>query len=243
MRLAKYLASAGVASRRRAEIMIREGLVKVNGRTVIVPQTLVSPDDKILVGESKIELPLSFTYILLHKPPGYLTTMKDQRGRPTVNELLDGLKVRVYPVGRLDRDVSGVLLFTNDGELAHRLAHPRYGVRKTYRVKVRGILSRADRRSLREGIMLEEGRTAPAGVSGVHLDKGSNCSIFELTLVQGWKRQVKRMCRAIAHPVISLERICFAFLGTGKLPPGGYRHLNASEVARLRKLAGLKLLS
>jgi len=242
LRLAKYLAAAGVASRRRAEVMIREGLVKVNGQTVVIPQTLVSPDDNVLVRGRKVKLPRSFTYVLLHKPPGYLTTMNDPRGRPTVNELLDGLKVRVYPVGRLDRDVSGVLLFTNDGELAHRLAHPRYGVKKTYRVKVRGILSRADRRSLRRGIMLEEGRTAPAEVSRVRLDRGSNCSIFDLTLVQGWKRQVKRMCLAIAHPVIRLERTCFAFLGTGKLPPGSYRHLDAGEVARLRELVGLEML-
>lgn len=239
MRLAKYLATGGVASRRKAEEMIRKGLVKVNGKTVIVPQTLVSAVDEVLVAGCRVKLPSSHTYILMHKPRGYLTTMSDPRGRPSVRELMDGLAVRVYPVGRLDQDVSGVLLFTNDGELAHRLAHPRYGIRKTYRVKVRGILSNADLRGLREGIVLEEGRTAPAEVARLRLNRSSNCSVFELTLIQGWKRQVKRMCRALAHPVLRLERIRFAFLGVDNLRAGSYRHLNEIEVDKLRKLAGL----
>jgi len=238
MRLSKYLSRAGVSSRRKAEELIRQGEVKVNGKVVTLPQEDVSPEDEIRVSGESVELTEEYIYILLNKPEGYVTTMYDPGGRPTVKEFLKECPYRVYPVGRLDRDVSGVLLFTNDGELAHRLTHPSFEVPKTYRVEVKGIPSDSALENLSNGVELEEGKTAPARVSKVgHNNKGT--TLLDITLHQGWKRQVKRMCRVIGHPVLKMKRIKFAFLETGHLSTGAFRYLNPQEAKKLRQHVNL----
>lgn len=239
MRLVKFLAGAGVASRRRAEDIIRQGLVEVNGEKVILPQAPVTDEDEIKVSGKIINRPERFIYILLNKPAGYLTTMYDPQRRPTVGSLLKEMPERVYPVGRLDKDVDGVLLFTNDGELAHRLTHPGFGIPKTYFVQVRGIIPENALKNLREGIMLEEGKTGSVSIRHLRLNRRKRISSFEMTMKQGWKRQVKRMCRAVGFPVIKLERIRFAFLEVKDISPGSYRFLEPTEIKKLRKLAGL----
>ena len=239
MRLSKYLSNAGVASRRKAEEIIQSGTVEVNGEIVTVPQTQVEPSDNVKVSGRIITPPDRKAYIILNKPRGIITTMRDTHGRPTVRGLLKDLKVRVYPVGRLDKDVSGVLLCTNDGELAHRLAHPRYEIPKTYSVKVKGILTEPVIKRLREGVTLEEGKTAPAVIKNIKRKRHTNSTTMELTLYQGWKRQIKRMFREVGYPVQHLERIRFAFLETGGLPAGHYRNLTPEELTKLKKLVGI----
>ncbi len=236
MKLARYLSLAGVTSRRKAEELIRQGVVSVNGEVVNRPEERVSPSDRVRVREKRVEIPGEYVYLLLNKPAGVITTMEDPQGRPTVSDLVKGVKARVYPVGRLDKDTTGVLLLTNDGELSFKLQHPRYGVAKTYRAGVKGVLSSAALQKLREGIRLEEGRTAPAEVKLIKADERSTEALLEITLRQGWKRQVKRMCRAAGMKVLWLQRVRFAFLGLEGVPRGAYRHLTPGEVRRLKEL-------
>ncbi len=240
MRINRYLARAGVASRRGAEILIADGLVEVNGEPVISFGLRINAGDTVTV--KGIPVKISETrpvYLLLHKPVGCITTMHDPRGRPTVKDYLKGVERRVFPVGRLDKDVSGVLLFTDDGELANRLMHPRYEVDKTYRVLVEGTPAADVIKKLRNGVELEEGRTSPARVE--LKEPGHNAvppvSALEITIHQGWKRQVKRMFEAVGHRVVKLERIRFAFLAAGSLQPGQFRYLNEDEIFRLKQLA------
>ncbi len=236
MRLSRYLACSGVASRRKAEEIIGQGTVEVNGEIVTVPQTLVGPGDTVKVRGKTVKPAEEFVYILLNKPEGFITTMNDPHQRQTVAAFLKDVKKRVFPVGRLDMDVSGVLLFTNDGSLAYRLTHPRFRIPKTYRVKVKGIIGPQAINKLREGVSLEEGKTAPAEIAKVRLNRQSNSSTFELTIYQGWKRQVKRMCRELGFHVLYLQRISFASIKTVDLPVGKHRHLTEKEVAGLYKI-------
>ncbi len=236
MRLAKYIAGAGIASRRKAEELIFNGKVEVNGETVKTPQTLVESGDVVKVSGKPISPEEEHVYILLNKPEGFLTTMRDPHRRDTVTLLLKDIKERIFPVGRLDKDVSGLLLFTNDGDLAYRLTHPSFQIPKTYRVKVKGIITPKATKILREGVNLEEGKTAPAQVNKVRLNRQSNSSTFELIIFQGWKRQIKRMCREVGFPVINLQRIAFASLNAQDLPIGKYRHLTKMEVEKLKKV-------
>ena len=230
MRLNAYLARAGVASRRRADELIRSGRVRVNG----VPgelNTAVGRHDIVEVDGAQVRLqPLA--HLLLHKPPGVVTTARDPQGRRTVVDLVPA-DPRVVPVGRLDADTTGALVFTNDGDLAHRLAHPRYGVPKVYEVDVEGSPSRGALERLEGGVELEDGPTAPAGVRRLGKNR------IELTLHEGRKHQVKRMCEAVGHPVLHLHRSRYAGLDLGGLEPGEWRTLTASEVATLRRLVGL----
>lgn len=233
MRLNAFLARAGVASRRRADDLIREGRVQVNGEPGEL-NTVVGAYDVVEIDGRRVERqPL--VYVLLNKPTGVVTTASDPQGRPTVVDLVDH-EVRVVPVGRLDVDTSGAILLTNDGPLAHRLAHPRYGVPKVYDADVEGSPSPAEIEALRKGVMLEDGRTAPAGVRIIR--RGSRVSRLEITLHEGRNRQVRRMCEAVGLPVQSLHRRRYAGLRLVGLGPGQWRELTRDEVAALREVAG-----
>jgi len=234
VRLNAFLARAGVASRRRADDLIREGRVRVNGEQGEL-NTVVGAHDVVEVDGARVERqPLA--YVLLNKPLGVVTTASDPGGRTTVIDVV-GHDVRVVPVGRLDVDTSGALLLTNDGQLAHRLAHPRYGVPKVYDVDVDGSPSPEELDVLRKGVDLEDGKTAPAGVRIVR--RGSRLSRLEITLHEGRNRQVRRMCEAVGLPVLNLHRRRYAGLTLAGLGPGEWRELTADEVAGLRKLTGI----
>jgi 23S rRNA pseudouridine2605 synthase len=233
MRLNAYLARAGVASRRRADELISAGRVLVNGARGEL-NTIVGSRDVVEVdGERVTAQPLA--YVLLHKPAGFVTTARDPQGRRTVVELVPHTP-RVVPVGRLDADTTGALLLTNDGPLAHRLAHPRYGVEKVYEAEVEGAPGDDALRTLREGVVLDDGTTAPADAR--LLRRGSGSSVLELTLHEGRKHQVKRMCDAVGHPVRRLHRSGYAGLGLHGLEPGGWRELTVRELTSLKKAAG-----
>jgi pseudouridine synthase len=228
VRLNAFLARAGVASRRRADELIRAGRVRVNGEVAGLA-TYVGRHDRVEVDGRSVEAePLA--YVLLHKPAGVVTTMHDPHGRPTVADLVD-LGSRIVPVGRLDADTTGALLLTNDGPLAHRLMHPRYGVEKVYEVEVEGRLSDEALRGLREGLELDDGRTAPAGAR--LLSSGRSRSLLELQLHEGRKHQVKRMCAAVGHPVRRLHRGAYAGLTLEGLEPGEWRRLTPAELGAL----------
>jgi 23S rRNA pseudouridine2605 synthase len=224
VRLNAYLARAGVASRRGADELIKAGRVTVNGALGEL-NTFVEPGDRVEVDGQPV-WPQMLTYVLLHKPAGTVTTARDPQGRPTIVELVD-VPERVVPVGRLDVDTTGALLLTNDGPLAHRLAHPRYGVEKVYEVEVEGEPDETALRVLAEGVPLEEGLTASAEVRRL------GPSRIELTLHEGRNRQVKRMCEAIGYPVRRLHRSAYAGLTLEGLEPGRWRELEPSEVKRL----------
>jgi 23S rRNA pseudouridine2605 synthase len=230
MRLNAYLARAGVASRRGADELIKAGRVTVNGAAGELNSFVGQADDVRLdgrpVGAQRLR------HVLLNKPRGTITTARDPEGRPTVVDLVGG-DIRVVPVGRLDRDTTGVLLLTNDGPLAHRLAHPRYGVEKTYVAEVEGEPGDAVIGALAEGIELDDGPTAPARVQLL------GPSRLELVLHEGRNRQVRRMLEAVGHPIVKLRRARYAGLGPGRLRPGEWRDLTPGEVARLRRLVGL----
>jgi 23S rRNA pseudouridine2605 synthase len=226
MRLNAYLARAGVASRRKADELIKAGRVRVNGEQGAL-NTFVGGADRVEVDGRPITRQ-RLAYLLLHKPADVVTTARDPRGRPTVVKLVPR-EPRVVPVGRLDADTTGALLLTNDGELAHRLAHPRYEVDKVYVAEVEGEPSEAALRSLVEGVELEDGRTAPAQVRRIGRSR------IELTLHEGRKHQVKRMCAAVGHPVRTLHRSGYAGLTLDGLEPGEWRELTAAELARLRE--------
>jgi 23S rRNA pseudouridine2605 synthase len=225
MRLNAYLARAGLASRRGAEELIRAGRVRVNGEVAGLT-TFVGARDRVEVDGQPIE-PEPLTHVLLHKPAGVVTTARDPHGRPTVVELV-GHERRVVPVGRLDADTTGALLLTNDGPLAHRLMHPRYEVDKVYEVEVEGDPSEEALRRLAEGVELEDGRTAPVQVRRL------GPSRLELTIHEGRKHQVKRMCEAVGHPVRQLHRSRYAGLDLDGLPPGAWRELRSDEIEALR---------
>ncbi len=232
MRLAKYLAHAGVASRRAAEAMIAGGRVRVDGVEVRDPARDVTEASRVEVDGRVLGGAETRVVYALHKPVGVLSTARDTHGRPTVVELIgegEGGSRRLYPVGRLDADSSGLILLTNDGELANLLTHPRYGVRKTYRVRVGGgALGRPALAALRNGVQLEDGPTGPAQVRRVRSGE------LELTLREGRNRQVRRMCAAVGHPVLALERIRLGPVALGDLKVGAYRRLSVVEVAELR---------
>ena len=234
MRLQKYLAHAGVASRRAAEELIVGGNVRVNGKIVRELGTSVEKSDTVAVAGKVVSLPAKHTYIVLHKPLGVVTTMRDPQGRRTVSDLLPKGLPRIVPVGRLDYDTSGVLLLTNDGELAHVLTHPRFGVEKTYRAVVKGQLSPDELERLRRGMRLEEARAAGARVK-VIASPGDR-TVLDITIHEGRNRQVRRMLEAVGHPVRELRRLRFGPIALGTLAPGRTRSASARELAQLREL-------
>jgi 23S rRNA pseudouridine2605 synthase len=227
MRLAKYLSSRGVASRRAAERLIEAGRVSIDGETVTDPARTVTDDDAIAVDGSMVPPKQMHVVYAVNKPAGVVSTASDPQGRPTVIDLVES-RARLYPVGRLDIDTTGLILLTNDGGLAHRLTHPRFEVPKTYRATVAHAPVRdAALKALRSGVDLDDGRTAPAQVRRLGPAR------LELTIHEGRKRQVKRMCAAVGHPVHRLERVAIGSLALGELRPGTYRRLTEAETARL----------
>ena len=228
MRLAKFLAHSGAASRRTATEMVRAGRVMVDGERELDPARPIGGGERVELDGRPVAGPEPRVVYALNKPPGVVSTARDTHGRPTVVSLVDDER-RLYPVGRLDADSTGLILLTNDGELANLLAHPRYEVAKTYRARVAGRRpSEAALAALREGIELDDGRTAPAVVRLI------SDQLIELELREGRKRQVRRMCEAIGHPVLSLERRALGGLQLGRLAPGASRLLSEAEVAALR---------
>jgi 23S rRNA pseudouridine2605 synthase len=232
MRLAKFLAHAGVASRRSAETLIAAGRVSVDGETVSDPARDVGESNTVALDGRPVTGAEPRVVFALHKPVGVVSTARDTHGRTTVLDLVPAAGLRLYPVGRLDVDSSGLILLSNDGELANRLTHPRYEVPKAYRAKLAGgAIGEGDLRALREGVRLEDGVTAPARVRRLAGDE------IELTIHEGRNRQVRRMCDAIGHPVRSLVRVRFGPLSLGDLQPGAHRRLREAEVERLRALS------
>jgi 23S rRNA pseudouridine2605 synthase len=232
MRLAKYLATSGVASRRASEDIVRAGRVTIGGETVKDPARDVGRDDAVAVdGKPVAHAPTERVVYALNKPAGVVSTARDPQGRPTVVTMVPQTE-RLYPVGRLDIDTTGLILLTNEGDLAHRLTHPSFEVEKTYRAVVsRPPVREPELQALRDGVELDDGRTAPARVKRVSADT------IEITIHEGRKRQVKRMCEAVGHPVKRLERVAFGPLALGELPRGRWRKLSAGEVQALMTAA------
>jgi 23S rRNA pseudouridine2605 synthase len=232
MRLAKYLAHAGVASRRGAEDLIRSGRVTVDGEVVGDVGRRLAGGEEVRVDGEAVGGPEERVVWLVHKPAGVVSTARDTHGRPTVVSLVPGAGARLYPVGRLDTDTTGLILVTNDGELANRLTHPRYEVPRTYEATVGGgQVGEGALRALRTGVRLEDGVTAPASVRALGPDR------LELVMHEGRKRQVRRMCSAVGHPVRALRRVAFGPMRLGSLREGEARRLEATEVEALRTAA------
>ena len=231
MRLNAFVARAGVASRRGADTLIEAGRVAVNG-IVAEPGATVEAGDAVTL-DGLLLAPQDPAYVLLHKPAGTITTARDPQGRPVVVDLVDRDE-RLFPVGRLDADTTGALLLTNDGGLAHRLAHPRYEIDKVYVATVHEAPLRATLRRLEEGVELDDGSTAPASVR--LLEGGDGLVRVELVLHEGRKHQVKRMLAAVGHPVVSLHRARYATLTVEGLEPGQWRELSELELEELRRL-------
>jgi 23S rRNA pseudouridine2605 synthase len=230
VRLAKYLAHAGVASRRAAEKLIVSGRVSVEGEVVTDPARDVDDSLVVAVDHEPVRAERPVVYAV-NKPKGVVSTAADTHGRPTVVELVPAESRRLYPVGRLDADSTGLLLLTNDGELANLLTHPRYGVEKVYRARVTPNLRPRALDALREGVRLEDGPARPVRVRQV------SAQVLEIALREGRKRQVRRMCEAAGHRVVELERVRFGPLRLGSLAPGAYRRLRPDEVEELRGAA------
>ena len=239
-RLQKVLALAGVGSRRACETLIENGRVTVNGKKVTEPGVKIDPQTAVITFDGEpVETakPPKLVYIMLNKPLGFVSTVSDPRASKTVMELLEQVDERVYPVGRLDADSSGLLLLTNDGEFANRLTHPRFHVPKIYRVRVRGFVDKLAAKKLMEGIDLPDGKTAPAGMKFVEWREDSQSTILDITLFEGRNRQVRRMMEFVGHPVRELHRVAFGELKMKGLLPGTWRKLRPDEVEHLLALA------
>jgi len=237
IRLQKILSSAGVASRRAAERLIVEGRVTVNGEAIRELGTRADPaTDDIRVDGRRVRIAERRRYYLLNKPRGYVTTRADPEHRPTVLDLLKGVREYVYPVGRLDYDSEGLLLLTNDGELAAHLMHPRHGLERVYEARVRGVPDLSALRHLAGGVLLDGRLTRPAEVTLAETGRGQrgDQAIVRITLREGRTRQVRRMCEAVGHPVVRLKRVRIGPISDPRLPPGAFRELTADEVRRLK---------
>jgi len=237
MQLNRYIAQCGAASRRKAVTLIRSGRITVNEIVVLNPGYRVDPENNTVRLDGKaVMLPRRYRTILMNKPAGVLTTAEDDRNRATVMDRLD-IEERLFPVGRLDMDTTGVLLLTNDGELAHRLAHPRYAIEKVYEARVRGTADPKIVRALKTGVDIGGG-THVSGEARI-LEQSGTFARVEIRIHEGKKRQVKRMLKAVGHPVIHLERTCFAGLKTGALREGQWRDLTENEIQNLKRMTGL----
>ena len=234
MRLEKYVATSGIASRRAVKKSIQAGFVTVNGEPVLVPGHPINVGIDTVEFEGKQVEPLvEHIYLMLNKPAGYLTTRRDERGRPTVMDLVADLPDTIYPVGRLDLETEGLLLFTNDGDFAYRLLHPSHEVEKTYLVWVKGVPSDNAVQRLRQGVTILSGTTAPAKVKRLRVSKDGATTKFEVVIHEGKKRQVRLMFKAVGHPVIRLKRVRIGNLGLGNLLSGTYRFLTSEEISEL----------
>lgn len=238
IRLNKFLSEAGVASRREADRMINQGRVTVNGEVVeSLGYRIDEEKDRVEVDGRRIQKKESTVYVMLNKPSGYLVSLRDPFRRPTVKELLAGVKSRVFPVGRLDYRSEGLLLLTNDGELAFRLTHPRFKIKKVYLVRVKGIPEASSLSRLERGIFLEGKKTAPSKIR--RLSSFSRESRLRVEIHEGRKREVRKMFEAVGHKVLGLKRIKFGPLSLGKLKPGQWRYLMPEEIEALKNQVGL----
>ena len=247
MRLEKYIATSGIASRRAVKRAIREGRVTINGTEILIPGHPIDLEKDCIEFEGKRVEPLAERiYLMLNKPAGYLTTRRDERGRPTVMDLLVDLPKSIYPVGRLDLETEGLLLFTNDGKFTNRLMHPSHEIDKTYLAWVNGVPSQRALASLRNGVAIPGGKTAPAKIKQLNVksattpsansktNKNGAVAKFRVIIHEGKKRQVRLMFKAVGHRVIRLKRTRIGTLGLGNLPQGQYRFLTPTEVAKLQ---------
>ena len=238
VRLQKFLAESGVASRRKSEELIESGKVKVNGHVASIGDKINPKRDTVTVSGKKIIKQTEHTYIVLHKPRGFITTMSDEMDRKCVAELIKDVKCRVFPVGRLDRDSEGMLLFTNDGDFANALTHPTKHVPKTYRVTVRPSISEDQLTALTEGIIIDDRKTAPAEVHVV--TKEENRVVLEIILYEGRNRQIRKMCEEVGLEVARLKRTAIGSIKLGMLKQGSWRHLTDDEVRKLMISAGME---
>lgn len=234
-RLQKYLARAGIASRRQAEELIRKGKILVNGKVAELGDKVDPQQDQVLWQGKLVAPQQESLYLMVNKPKGVVTTVRDTHGRPTVLDLLPKQTARVYPIGRLDLDTQGLLLLTNDGNFAYALTHPKFEVSKTYHALVEGHPPTKQLSAMAKGLALDDGPTAPAEVT--LLRREGNNSLLVISIHEGRNRQVKRMCVAIGHPVLSLQRVAFGGLQLGSLPVGKWRPLTTTEVEQLRRQA------
>ena len=237
MRLEKFIATSGIASRRAVKKSIHAGLVTVNGEPVLVPGHPIDIETDTVEFDGKRVEPLTeHIYLMLNKPAGYLTTRSDERGRPTVMNLVVDLPESIYPVGRLDLETEGLLLFTNDGDFAYRLLHPSHEIEKTYLAWVKGVPNDDAIQQLRQGVTILSGTTAPAKVKRLKVNKDGASTQFEVVIHEGKKRQVRLMFKAIGHSVIRLKRVGIGNLQLGNLPQGQYRLLTPQEITALMGL-------
>ena len=237
MRINKYIALCGVASRRKAEELILSGRVTVNDEVmtelsykVDEENDIVKVDDKLIKEENKL------VYILLNKPEGYITTVKDQFDRPSVLDLVSDIKERVYPIGRLDYETSGLLLLTNDGDLTYKLTHPKHEIDKTYVARVKGKLTKEEIERFKTGLKIEDYTTAPAKLKVIKYDEQRDSSLLEIKIHEGKNRQVRKMCKAINHPVLRLRRSAMGKIKIGDCEIGKYRYLTEDEIKYLKNL-------
>ena len=232
MRLEKFLSESGIASRRDAKKYISAGRVTVNGERVLIPGTHIAPrKDEITFDGEPIRGQPKQIYLMLNKPAGYVTTVRDERGRPTVMTLVSDISERIYPVGRLDLDTEGLLLMTNDGDFAHRILHPSHEIQKTYIAWVEGHPNRREIQRLREGIEIEEGVITSAKINQIRKREGQ--IQFRVVIHEGKKRQIRRMFHAIGHDVVYLKRVGIGSLSLGRLAVGKYRILTVTEIESL----------
>ena len=237
MRLEKYIATSGIASRRAAKKSIQTGAVTVNGESVLVPGHPINVETDSVEFEGKRVEPLTeHIYLMLNKPAGYVTTRRDERGRPTVMDLVADLSDTIYPVGRLDLETEGLLLFTNDGDFAYQLLHPSHEIEKTYLVWVKGVPRDDAVQRLRQGVTIPSGTTAPAKVKRLTVSKDSASTKFEVVIHEGKKRQVRLMFKAVGYSVIRLKRVRMGSLQLGNLPSGEHRFLTPKEISELMSL-------
>ena len=240
IRLHKYLADAGLASRRGAEAMIAAGRAAVNGRVVTAPGVTVDPArDMVTLDGKPVKIGAALIYIMLHKPEGVITTVSDPQGRPTVMDLVQDAPGRVFPVGRLDYDSSGLLLMTNDGALAQTLTHPRHAAPKIYAARLRGVPDRESLRRFQTGLVIDGRRTAGCGIKITRILRDENITLARITLREGRNRQIRKMCEAVGCPVLSLKRVAVGPVRLGGLPRGAWRPLTEAEVAILKNLISL----
>ena len=238
VRLQKFLAESGVASRRKSEELIEQGKVKVNGRLASIGDKIDPKKDTVTVSGKKIVKTKTFTYVVLHKPRGFITTMNDEMDRKCVAELIKDVPGRVYPVGRLDRDSEGMLLFTNDGAFANAMTHPTKHVPKTYRVTVRPSISEDQITALTQGVIIDDRKTAPAEVRVVTKEEGR--VVLEIILYEGRNRQIRKMCEEVGLEVARLKRTSIGSIKLGMLKQGAWRHLTDDEVRKLMIAAGME---
>ena len=236
VKLQKFLASCSVASRRECERLIAEGRVSVNGAVATLGDRIEAGRDTITLDGNALTRD-RHVYVVLNKPKGVVTSVKDTHDRETVLDLITGVDARIFPIGRLDMDVTGTLLLTNDGELTHRLSHPSFEIDKIYLAWVTGHVKAATVQKLQAGVLLDDGMTAPAKAKIIK--RGQNSTLIRLTIHEGRKRLVKRMCAAVGHPVRDLRRIRIGTIESDDLIPGEWRHLSQDEVNSLKRLAGL----